>query len=306
MFDHLSLWKRIKAYKLAVNVWVVAILTVLGALCVLLYYFVDSSGFIGNLAIAASTSFFASVLVLISETYFKFRSHENDIFLEGIEKLGISNLHFQKSELLRSLMSRCKEQFWAVGYRQILTASLADQLEELASRNVEMRFLLVPPWEDAYKLVYGSRDRVMDNYVKVFDAIHCGSSIPDSHCEVRFCAKPLFNDTYRVDDDFITGPYMHNLDKHNKKISAHDFFTYELRRESNLHTLVQDEFLALWDRCEYRLDWNRYSKVSQEVQTKDLNDFQIQELLRDAIVKISDSSNELATQEVTPAKPAKA
>ena len=116
MFEHLSLWKRIKAYKLAINVWVVLLLTFLGIVSVFIYYLADYSGFIGNLAIAASTSFFASVLVLISETYLKFRSHENDIFLEGIEKLGISNLHFQKSELLRSLMRRCEEDFWAVGY----------------------------------------------------------------------------------------------------------------------------------------------------------------------------------------------
>ncbi|WP_215522987.1 hypothetical protein [Varibaculum prostatecancerukia] len=303
MFEHLSLWKRIKAYKLAINVWVVLLLTFLGIVSVFIYYLADYSGFIGNLAIAASTSFFASVLVLISETYLKFRSHENDIFLEGIEKLGISNLHFQKSELLRSLMRRCEEDFWAVGYRQILTASLSDQIEEMASRNIKMRFLLVPPWEEAYQLVYGSQDRVMSNYLKVFDAILFGSSSSANHCEVRFCDKPLFNDTYRVDADFITGPYMHNRDKHNKKISAQDFFTYELKRESGLHGLVKDEFTALWDECDTQLDWEKYRIISEKIHNSDLNDAEIQENIREAIVEISETQKEETISEVVPAKP---
>ena len=303
MFEHLSLWKRIKAYKLAVNVWVVLVLSFLGIASVFIYYLADYSGFVGNLAIAASTSFFASVLVLISETYLKFRSHENDIFLEGIEKLGISNLHFQKSELLRSLMRRCEEDFWAVGYRQILTASLSDQIEEMASRNIKMRFLLVPPWEEAYRLVYGSQDRVMSNYIKVFDSILFGSSSPEDHCEVRFCDKPLFNDTYRVDADFITGPYMHNRDKHNKKISAQDFFTYELKRASDLHRLVEEEFSALWEESDNKLDWKKYRESSEKIKSLDLNDAAIQDLMREAIVKIPEMQTGDMVSQVVPAKP---
>lgn len=302
MFEHSSLWKRIKAYKLAVNVWVVLVLTFLGIVSVFIYYLADYSGFVGNLAIAASTSFFASVLVLISETFLKFRSHENDIFLEGIEKLGISNLHFQKSELLGSLMSDCKKEVWAVGYRQILTASLSDHLEALAKRKIKMNFLVVPPWEEAYQLVYGTQDRVMSNYLKVFDAILFGNSSPENHCEVRFCDKPLFNDTYRVDEDFITGPYMHNVDNHNKKISAQDFFTYELRRESKLHKLVEEEFLALWKECDTKLDWGKYREISEKIHSLDLNDAEIQENIRESIVEISETEKGEINSALVPAK----
>ena len=42
--------------------------------------------------------------------------------------------------------------------------------------------------------------------------------------EVRLSEKPVFNDTYKVDDRFITGPYLNCLDQKYHRITAKDFF----------------------------------------------------------------------------------
>ena len=72
-------------------------------------------------------------------------------------------------------------------------------------------------------MAYGDCQRVIDNYITVFDAIKRGSHNVTELCEIRFTNKPLFNDTYKVDNHLITGPYMHNRDEINKRITANDF-----------------------------------------------------------------------------------
>ena len=281
MSEHLPLHRRLRAYRLHNNVYVLGLLVVATVVSVVVYWRTRSQdGFAPNLALAMATSLLASIFVLLSDTYVKYREHSNDIFLEGIEKLGISNLHFNKRELLEGLMDTCEHAFWASGYRLLLTQTLAPKLEALARRGVPCRLLLAPPWEEAYRKVYGPQERVMSNYFAVLDAFARGSAPAEPPCEVRFTDKPLFSDTYRVDSQLVTGPYMHNRDSVHSRITANDFFTYELHRHSRLYELVHDEYETVWSDAVAELDWEKYRAARSEAADLDLTDHERQDLLR--------------------------
>lgn len=283
MTDRLPLHRRLRAYRLHHNIYVLGLLLTGMVVSLVVYARIHGQdGFWPELSLAVATSLLASILVLLSETYVKFREHTNDIFLEGIEKLGISNLHFQKGELLAGLMDGCEHVFWASGYRLILTRGLVPQLEALSRRGVRCRLLVSPPWHEAFRAVYGDQERVMANYYAVLDAMLRGADRGTPPCEVRFTDKPLFSDTYKVDTQLVTGPYMHNRDAVHGRITANDFFTYELHRHSRLYDLVNREYETVWEDADSALDWDLYRTASAEARASDLNDRQMQELLRSA------------------------
>lgn len=92
--------------------------------------------------------------------------------------------------------------------------------------------LIVPPWTQAFQLVYGGKERICDNYIRVLNAIDDvrprgkdADHPQPGQIEVRFVNKPLFSDTYKADHAIITGPYMHNTDQIYGKLFAGDFFT---------------------------------------------------------------------------------
>ncbi|GAA4524524.1 hypothetical protein GCM10023160_16180 [Brachybacterium paraconglomeratum] len=289
--ERLGFLGRIVAYRLQSNVYALLALSVLTGVFILLYLDSSkSSGFSANLWLAISTSLMASVLVLAAETFVKFRQHQNDLFLEGISKLGISNLHFDRAGLLNELLESCDRAFWAVGYRHILTRSLVQQVEAVADRGVSIRLLIVPPWTESFRLVYGGHERVADNYVAIFNAmVHGRGSASMDDIEVRFVNQPLFNDTYKVDDKIVTGPYMHNRDRDHGKITANQFFTYELHRSSRLHEMVLGEFETLWDMAEQKLDWSQYISTMEKLRVEDLNEAGRLELLSAACVPVRGS-----------------
>lgn len=277
---------RIVAYRLQANVYALLALGVLTAVAILLYSRSSGAGgFAPNLWLAFATSLMASVLVLAAETFVKFRQHQNDLFLEGISKLGISNLHFDRAGLLRELLDECDRTFWAVGYRHILTRSLAREIEQVADRGVKIRLLIVPPWTESFRLVYGEHERIADNYIAIFTAIvHGRNGARMDDIEVRFVNQPLFNDTYKIDDTIVTGPYMHNADRDHGKITANDFFTYELHRSSRLHELVLGEYETLWSMAEEKLDWSRFESRMERLRIEDFNEAGRLGLLREACV----------------------
>lgn len=287
MTERLPLHRRLRAYRLHHNLYVLgALLAGMAGSLVVYARGHDQEGFWPELSLAVATSLLASVLVLLSETYVRFRAHTNDIFLEGIEKLGISNLHFQKGDLLGGLMDTCRHVFWASGYRPILTRRLSAHIEAVTRRGVSCRLLISPPWHEAYRTVYGDHERVMTNYFAVLDAFLRGAEHGDPTCDVRFTDKPLFSDTYKVDAQLVTGPYMHNRDAVHGRITANDFFTYELHRHSRLYDLVHGEYETVWDDAEQVLDWDLYRAASQQARTHDLNDRELQALLRAACVPV--------------------
>ncbi len=288
MTERLALHRRLRAYRLHHNLYVLVLL-VLGMVGSVAAYARahGQEGFLPELALAVATSLLASILVLLSETYVKFKEHTNDIFLEGIEKLGISNLHFQKGDLLGGLMDRCEHVFWASGYRLILTKGLVPQIEALSRRGVTCRLLVSPPWHEAYRSVYGDQERVMANYYAVLDAFARGAEQGTPTCEVRFTDKPLFSDTYKVDTQLVTGPYMHNRDAVHGRITANDFFTYELHKHSRLYDLVSGEYETVWSDAGEALDWDRYRAASAAARAQDLTDHQLQDALRAACVPLT-------------------
>lgn len=288
MTERLPLHRRLRAYRLHHNLYVLVLLLLgMGGSVVVYARSHGREGFLPELALAVATSLLASILVLLSETYVKYREHTNDIFLEGIEKLGISNLHFQKGDLLGALMDHCEHVFWASGYRLILTRGLVPQIEALARRGVTCRLLVSPPWHEAYRSVYGEQERVMANYYAVLDAFARGAERGAPSCEVRFTDKPLFSDTYKIDTQLVTGPYMHNRDAVHGRITANDFFTYELHRHSRLYELVNGEYETVWDDAAEVLDWDLYREASAAARAQDLNDQQLQEALRRACRPLS-------------------
>lgn len=284
--ERLGFLGRIVAYRLQANVYALLALGILTVVFVLLYAQASGTGgFIANLWLAISTSLMASVLVLAAETFVKFRQHQNDLFLEGISKLGISNLHFDRAGLLDELLEKCDRTFWAVGYRHILTRTLVRQVEAVADRGVTIRLLIVPPWTESFRLVYGEHERVADNYIAIFTAlVHGRAGTKMDDIEVRFVNQPLFNDTYKIDDTIVTGPYMHNRDRDHGKITANEFFTYELHRSSRLHELVLGEYETLWEMAEEKLDWTRFTDTMDRLRVEDLNEAGRLELLRASCV----------------------
>ena len=101
---------------------------------------------------------------------------------------------------------------------------------------------------------------------------------------IYFTDKPLFSDTYKVDQNLVTGPYMHNRDGEYKRLMAKDFFSYNLVKKSRLYELVESEFLTLCEEATHELDWEKFARAYEEQETKDLNDEQKCRLLQEACV----------------------
>ena len=103
-------------------------------------------------------------------------------------------------------------------------------------------------------------------------------------CEVRFTKKPLFSDTYKVDMNIITGPYMHNHDEEHHRITANDFFTYDLIKKSHLYNLVKNEYLTLWNEADETLVWSNYLLAAEQIKINDLREKEKVKLISEACV----------------------
>ena len=133
---------------------------------------------------------------------------------------------------------------------------------------MEIRAIISPPWFDSFRLVYGEKEKVIDHYCRVFRALGCG---PDggARCQIRFVNKPLFSDTYKVDQHLITGPYLHNKTIFDGRITASDFFTYDLIRKSRLYELVEAENKTLWEEATLQLNWERFTEAYRDIRNGD-------------------------------------
>ncbi|MDU4694471.1 MAG: hypothetical protein E6Y08_01530 [Paenibacillus sp.] len=282
-----SLWQKLQAYKLHNNVYVVIMLaaSVLGS--ILIYVSpMRHSRFVPELALACATSLLASIFSLISDIYVKYKNQENDKLLEGIHEFGINDLHFNKQQLLEHLLKSCDREVWVSGYRLILTSKISPSLSQAIKQGAVLKILISPPWMDGFPLVYGENERVIDNYCKVFSAIAkaCreANRPVEQVCEVRFTKKPLFSDTYKVDLHIVTGPYMHNRDEDDHRITANDFFTYNLIKKSRLYHLVENEYMTVWEEADSVLVWEEYAKASEQIRIQDLREKEKIELLKEA------------------------
>jgi hypothetical protein len=287
----LSIWAKLKAYRLENNVYVLIMLLVSVLISIAFYvmpYFSEVQ-FVQDLALAIGTSLLATIFVVVTDVYVKYKSHKNDQFLEGIHEFGISNLHFNKQKLLEDLLVDCDKEVWISGYRLILTSRITNHLVEVVKRGAVIKILISPPWNEGFKSVYGENDKVLDNYYKVFSSIAKACADVENRCEIRFTNKPLFNDTYKVDAHLITGPYMHNRDEEHHRISANDFFTYDLIKRSRLYNLVENEYITIWEEAEETLVWSEFMKIAEDFRTKDLREKEKIELLQSACARIKPS-----------------
>jgi hypothetical protein len=286
MNHKLSLWEKIKAYHLKNNCIVLIVLCLIFLISFLVYLQPKwrNNDVIANIALACFTSLLATILAMCAEIYVQFKSSENDQFLEDIHTFGIANLNKNKEVLLRELLQDCDKEFWISGYRLILTRNLRPEIESIVKRGVKIKALLCPPWTEAFRLVYGEREKVMDNYFEVLHVIRVNqmSTTETTDYDIRFIEKPLFSDTYKVDMHLVSGPYMHNRDQKYNRIMAKDFFSYNLIKKSELYTIVETEYLTLMDEASLVLDWEKFDSAYQKLCEEDLRESEKMELLKSA------------------------
>ena len=228
---------------------------------------------VNELGIAVATSLMASFLCLLSDTIIKYRDSKNDEYISSLKGFGIENLQFQKDILLEDLIEKSKKELWISGYRLIMT-SRGDFLNAIEgacknNKHYSIKLLLVPYWTETYKAIYGD-ESVEENYIKVFNLLKKCRDEYGTDVDVRFTKKTLFSDTYKVDNRIITGPYLHCKDKglSDRKLTAKDFFSLDITDENKeLHRLMKEDFLNIWNSETISLDWENYNKKSNDIKS---------------------------------------
>ena len=215
----------------------------------------------------------ASLLCLASDTFLKIREAKNDSYINTLKGYGISNLQFNKNELLEGIIPNCRKEIWISGFRLVMTAkpTFRQALVTACKRSdsLKIKLLAAPPWTDAYKLIYGE-ENVVPNYLVVLkDLVGCMDKY-GTKVEVAFSKKPLFSDTYKMDNRLVTGPYLHCVDKYSNRITAKDFFSLDITSEdSELYQIFYNDYTTLWDEAYAFLDMKAFADKIKEIE--DLN-----------------------------------
>ncbi len=265
-----SFWGIINQYHLFGNLIFMLFLFVFTVIAVLTWL-TSPNAIVNELGIAFATSLMASFFCLISDTIVKYRDSKNDEYVSSLKGFGIESLHFHKDILLEGLIPKSNHELWISGYRLIMTSrgDFLNAIETACKRNrgYQVRVLLIPYWTESFAKIYGT-ERVCDNYALVFDLLQRCRKEYGTDAEVRFADKPIFSDTYKVDDRIITGPYLHCKDKGgmNRKLTAKDFFSLDIIDENKeLHRLMLEDFLSVWDSAKTKLDWDAYTGVADDI-----------------------------------------
>ena len=257
--------ERLKAYKLTTQLLITILLFVIALVALSLYLIpaIRNNVIAEKLLLALFTSLLVSVITMLVNITIEFNKHKSEEYLENLREFGIGNLYPNKENTLKELLVDCDRTIWVSGYRLIMTNRLKQDFAEAVKRGADYIAVITPPWSEAYKLVYGDDESVINNYINVFEVVNIArkSRKDNFTCEVYFVNKPLFSDTYRVDQKILTGPYMHNKDKEFNRLMARDFFSYDIVRQSNLAKLVNDEYRTLCDEAEKRLDWDKFESL---------------------------------------------
>lgn len=295
MENKLSFFEKLKVYRLINSVYILAVLLIITVLSICLYLVPNfrSNAVFSDIMLAVFTSLMASIVSISAEVVVQYKAAQRDRFLKDIHAFGITNLNKNKQDALRLLLKDCHRELWISGYRLIMTAALSEDIESaLLKHKIKTRVMLCPPWEDAYKMVYGENPCI-DNYYKVlftiWDATKNNRDLTSDDIEIRFVDKPLFSDTYRVDSYLISGPYMHNKNDDNSKMTAKDFFSYNLTN-SPLYQLVDDEFEDLWDEASHFASIEDFGKIYKEY-SSDMSDEEKKALLQSITQKLESPLN---------------
>ena len=266
--------EKIRAYKLGTQVTIAWILMAVFVISFAAYQFpaVRKAPVASELVLALFTSILVSVVTLVVSIIVEFNRHKADAYLESIREFGIGNLFINKENVLRELLSDCDSKIWISGYRLILTKNLKNDIYNAIKRGADFYGLICPPWTEAFKMVYGANEKVIDNYLDVFYSVskarkELGGSA--RQIKIVFVNKPIFSDTYRVDQRLIAGPYMHNRDEEDHAITAKDFFSYDLVRKSRLSDLIDAEYRTLYKEAESELDLDKFDEVYAKIRSGD-------------------------------------
>lgn len=293
-----TLWNRLVSYKLRNNIIVLFFLIGIFVISIGVYLNPDwrSNEVISNVALAFITSLLATIFAMVAEIYVKYKSHVNDVFLEDIHSFGIEKLTADKKVYMKELLEDCHETIWISGYRLIMTNQLSGDIKKAIQRGASATAVLCPPWTESFKLVYGENEKVADNYFNVFESIYNATvhaKLDLNNYQIFFIDKPLFSDTYKVDQNLITGPYMHNKDEQNKRVTANDFFSYNLVKKRPLYNMVEKEFKTLCGEATSVLDWNKFKAVYDSYIAQDWNEAEKIENLKSALITNSGGNNNL-------------
>lgn len=292
MYNKTSVWEKIKAYKLQTQIWIAIFMFVIFVLSLVAYQIpsLRKNEIVSNILIALFTSLLVTVFTMITDIIVCYHSHKNEKFLEGLREFGIDNLHQNKKEALQILLAECDSMIWISGYRLILTCDIKKEIYDSIIRGADLKAVICPPWSQAFKMVYGENEKVLDNYLQVFYTINKArveSGKNKEQMEVVFIDKPLFSDTYRVDQNIITGPYMHNRDSEYHRLMAKDFFSYNIVRQSQLYSIVSDEYNTIYEEAKWKLDWDLFEKIYKEIEEGDKREIEKMEALKSACIEVT-------------------
>jgi len=233
---------------LVILVGVLALLFLIAYAIVLIL--VDGTTWYTAILGSAFTSFMMAFIVMIIQNRFKQKLFERDNFYQTLKEHGIQALHFSKKESIIEWLRQARREIYITGYRLIMTSDIVESIIEALKRSPELkiRFLTCPPWNETYKKIFDDDSRHC--YINIIKKIR--DSIPNCENRVQFrcTGKPLFNDTYIVDDKLITSPYVHNrvrVDNANNVITADKFFSLEVSSMSSLFDFFKEDFLAVWE-----------------------------------------------------------
>lgn len=284
--EQLRFTTLIRQYRLQSNLIFFGALSTLTALSVILWM-TTSSEVMQKLYLAFATSFLASALCLFSDIVIKYKESKNDEYINRLKSFGIANLQFHKDQLLEQILPSCRDEIWISGYRLIMTGKKqfleAMRRSAAHSKHLKIRLMAVPPWSDAFKYVYGSDD-VTQNYYTVFKTLASFAQQYGTDVEIRFTQTPIFNDTYKVDDRFVTGPYLHCADKTGAKITAKDFFSFDIDDpKKELYEIMYQDYVAVWSKCEHCLDLKAFY---EKAKTTNENSFFENDSLQNYLLKL--------------------
>lgn len=254
----------IRQYRLTGNFVFLSLLIIL-TITFIVAWLLTERGIMHELFLAFSTSLIASALCLFSDSILKYRESKNDEYILTLKSFGIENLQFHKDELLERIIPKCKNEIWISGYRLIMTAK-ASFMEAIVAAckkhtGIKIKVLTVAPWSETFRLVYGNED-VTNNYFKVFYTLCCCMQDYGCQLEIRMTDKPIFNDTYKVDNRFVTGPYLHCINDNDQKITAKDFFSLDINDpKKDLYNIIYKDYMAVWNSAFCKLDCASFQDI---------------------------------------------
>ena len=169
MHKNMKLRERIKAYKLRTQVWVAEIMFLIFILSLVAYQIpaLRENDVISNILLALFTSILVTVFTITADIIVCYNNHKNEEFLEDLHLFGIQHLHRDKKEVLKCLLSECDSMIWISGYRLILTCELKNDIYDSIIRG-GFKSSYMPAMVRCFKMVYGSNEKVIDNYLRVF------------------------------------------------------------------------------------------------------------------------------------------